>query len=62
MSFFFLQNGEQEGKISPVWGVGTSGRFRRMNMMEILYMRVCKLKNETFRNHSGNGGREDKGE
>jgi hypothetical protein len=26
MSFF--QNGEQEGKTGPVWGVGTSGRER----------------------------------
>jgi hypothetical protein len=25
---FLNKNGEQEGKTSPVWGVGTSGRGR----------------------------------
>jgi hypothetical protein len=51
---FFYKNREQEGKTGPVWGVGIGGRkngvgkgHRRVNMVQILYAHVCKLKNET---------------
>jgi hypothetical protein len=53
MSFFF-RNREQEGKTGPVWEAGTSvmgqvirKEYRRVNMIEILYVHVCKWKNET---------------
>jgi hypothetical protein len=53
--FFFLSNREQEGKTCPVKGVGTSGRrwknirkgCRRVNMVEILHIHVCKWKTES---------------
>jgi hypothetical protein len=51
---FFFKNREKEGKIGPVWGVGTSEEgedirkgCRRVNMVEILCTCVCKWKNET---------------
>jgi hypothetical protein len=55
MSFKKKQNREQEGKISPVWGIATSGRgqdirrkgCRRVNRVEILSIHVYKWKNET---------------
>jgi hypothetical protein len=50
----FSKNGEQEGKTGPIWGAGTSGKgedirkgCRRMNMVEILCIYVCKWENET---------------
>jgi hypothetical protein len=43
----FFKNREQEVKLVPVWGVGTSGRgedirkgCRRVNMVDILYTHV----------------------
>jgi hypothetical protein len=52
--FFFFKTGEQKGKICSVWEVGASGkgenirkRYRRVNMLEILCVHVCKWKNET---------------
>jgi hypothetical protein len=43
MSFFAYKNEEQEGRIGPVWGVGTSGSvedirkgYRGVNIVEIL--------------------------
>jgi hypothetical protein len=55
MSFFFHQNGEQEGKTGPVLaGLVSMGRgkdirkgCRRVNMTEISCTHVCKWKNET---------------
>jgi hypothetical protein len=52
--FFFYKIGKQEGGTGPVWGVSTSGRgekvgkrCRRVNMVKILSIYVCKWKNAT---------------
>jgi hypothetical protein len=55
MSFFFYKIREWDGRIGPVWTVGTSGRwgedmekeYRRVNMVQILCMHVYEGKNET---------------
>jgi hypothetical protein len=54
MSLFFL-NGKQEGRTSPVWGLvpvaagEVVGReCRRVNMVQILSIHICKWKNKIF--------------
>jgi hypothetical protein len=53
MSIFFTKNGEQEGRIGPVWGIvpvgweDTRKGCRTVNIVEILYTHVLKWKNET---------------
>jgi hypothetical protein len=66
---FLSQNQRIRSKISPVCGVGISGRRENkrkggqsVKMVEIFCTNVCKLKNETDWNYSRNGGRGDKGE
>jgi hypothetical protein len=52
--FFFYKIREQKGRTGPVWGTGASGKgedvgkgCRRVNMAQILYIHICKWKNET---------------
>jgi hypothetical protein len=59
----FYKNGEQEGKISPVWVLGIRRRRedvrkwgRMVKTVEILRPHICKWKNETCSNYSRNGG------
>jgi hypothetical protein len=51
---FFDKDREQEGITSPLCGVGTSGMgedvgrgCRKVNMVQILCIHICKWKNET---------------
>jgi hypothetical protein len=55
-----------EGEVVPVWGGGTSGRreevgkgYRRVNMVQILCIHVCKWENETVETIPGMGGEGD---
>jgi hypothetical protein len=60
----FEKEGE-EGKTCPVWRLVTVGvgghkeRWRRVNVVKILYTHVCKWKNETCWNYlrKGEGGK-----
>jgi hypothetical protein len=55
LSFFFLfKIRDQKGSIGPVWGVGINGKgddmgkgCRRVNMVKILCIHMCKWENET---------------
>jgi hypothetical protein len=66
---FLLKNGDQDGRIGPVGGVGTSWRGKDMgrvsrwvNMLQILCAHIYKWKHETYWIYSMNRGRGDKGE
>jgi hypothetical protein len=56
----FFKNGEQRGKISPVWGLVPAGSVKRVNTVEILPTHIWKWKNVTSWNYSRNGVREIK--
>jgi hypothetical protein len=51
--FVLYKIGEQEGRIGPAWGFGTSGRMEEVGVMlkqgeygEILHIQVSKWKND----------------
>jgi hypothetical protein len=63
--YFFYKIKEQKGRTGLIRGVGTSGKGEeegkgcwRVNIMQILYTHVCKLKNDTYWNQFRHGANE----